>query len=44
METNYSCVYRDDLTIQVIFFGEGDKTDVVTMNSEATTDKAQPKL
>lgn len=37
----YSRRYRDDLTVQVIFFGEETGTGVVTMNSEATA-SAQP--
>jgi pyruvate dehydrogenase phosphatase len=32
----YSRRYRDDLTVEVIFFGEGDGSGGVTMNSEAT--------
>ena len=32
----YSRRYRDDLTVEVIFFGEGDSSGGVTMNSEAT--------
>ncbi|KAJ9141818.1 Protein phosphatase 2C [Pleurostoma richardsiae] len=36
----YSRRYRDDLTVQVIFFGHGDKTGEVVVNKEAT---APPK-
>jgi len=32
----YSRRYRDDLTVEVIFFGEGENTGSVVMNSEAT--------
>ncbi|KAI5784640.1 phosphatase 2C-like domain-containing protein [Geopyxis carbonaria] len=32
----YSRRYRDDLTVEVIFFGEGDKSGNVTVNEEAT--------
>lgn len=28
--------YSDDLTVQVIFFGQGEKTGEVTLNLEAT--------
>ncbi|KAL1959235.1 hypothetical protein VTO42DRAFT_2741 [Malbranchea cinnamomea] len=42
----YSRRYRDDLTVQVIFFGEEPGTGGVTMNPEATASAgtAQPKL
>jgi len=33
-ETN--TVSSDDLTVQVIFFGQGDKTGEVVVNTEAT--------
>jgi pyruvate dehydrogenase phosphatase len=33
----YSRRYRDDLTVEVIFFGEGEETGSVQINSEATT-------
>ncbi|KAH6645884.1 phosphatase 2C-like domain-containing protein [Truncatella angustata] len=33
----FSRRYRDDLTVQVIFFGNGQKTGEVLMNQEATT-------
>lgn len=32
----YSRRYRDDLTVEVIFFGEGENTGNVAINSEAT--------
>ncbi|KAI1616736.1 phophatase 2C family protein [Exophiala viscosa] len=32
----YSRRYRDDLTVEVIFFGEGEDTGAVVINSEAT--------
>jgi len=32
----YSRRYRDDLTVEVIFFGEGDKSGTVEVNEEAT--------
>lgn len=32
----FSRRYRDDLTVQVIFFGNGDKTGEVVVNSDAT--------
>ena len=32
----YSRRYRDDLTVEVIFFGEGENTGAVVMNGEAT--------
>lgn len=28
--------YRDDLTVEVIFFGDGDKTGDVAVNTEAS--------
>jgi len=34
----YSRRYRDDLTVQVIFFGYGEKTGEVVVNEEATAD------
>ena len=39
-------VDRDDLTVEVIFFGKGDKTGDVTMNHEASNPGlgAKPKL
>lgn len=33
----FSRRYRDDLTVQVIFFGNGEKTGEVLMNQDATT-------
>lgn len=32
----YSRRYRDDMTVQVIFFGEGENTGSVVVNAEAT--------
>ncbi|KAJ9642304.1 [Pyruvate dehydrogenase [acetyl-transferring]]-phosphatase 1, mitochondrial [Coniosporium tulheliwenetii] len=32
----YSRRYRDDLTVEVIFFGEGENTGTVTLNTEAS--------
>jgi len=32
----YARRYRDDLTVEVIFFGLGDKSGNVTLNQEAT--------
>ncbi|KAF7546185.1 hypothetical protein G7046_g9376 [Stylonectria norvegica] len=41
----FSRRYRDDLTVQVIFFGHGEKTGEVTVNLEATADEGiRPKL
>ncbi|KAK2734982.1 hypothetical protein FQN55_002310 [Onygenales sp. PD_40] len=42
----YSRRYRDDLTVEVIFFGEGPDSGNVTLNTEAsaTTTDARPKL
>lgn len=42
----YSRRYRDDLTVEVIFFGNGAKTGDVTVNHEATanTNDFKPKL
>jgi len=42
----YSRRYRDDLTVEVIFFGEGDKSGSVTLNVEASAagSDARPKL
>lgn len=34
---------RDDLTVQVIFFGDGPKTGEVTINLDATAETAEPK-
>ena len=41
-----NAVDRDDLTVEVIFFGKGDKTGDVTMNHEASNPGlgAKPKL
>lgn len=35
--------YRDDLTVQVIFFGNGEKTGEVSVNHEATAGNETPK-
>ncbi|KAI9891224.1 MAG: hypothetical protein M1814_002914 [Vezdaea aestivalis] len=35
--------YRDDMTVEVIFFGEGEKTDEVVLNLEASAPKDSPK-
>lgn len=35
--------YRDDLTVQVIFFGNGEKTGEITVNMEATAGTKAPK-
>jgi len=34
---------RDDLTVQVIFFGKGEKTGEVTVNLDATAQPDEPK-
>ncbi|KND94471.1 Protein phosphatase 2C-like protein C10F6.17c [Tolypocladium ophioglossoides CBS 100239] len=39
----FSRRYRDDLTVQVIFFGNGEKTGEVTLNLDATTEQDPPK-
>jgi pyruvate dehydrogenase phosphatase len=39
----FSRRYRDDLTVQVIFFGNGEKTGEVTVNHEATENMGAPK-
>ncbi|KAF5137430.1 Protein phosphatase 2C C10F6.17c [Metarhizium anisopliae] len=39
----FSRRYRDDLTVQVIFFGDGPKTGEVTINLDATAETAEPK-
>ncbi|EXJ86146.1 hypothetical protein A1O1_06516 [Capronia coronata CBS 617.96] len=36
----YSRRYRDDLTVEVVFFGEGENTGAVVVNSEATAQNA----
>jgi pyruvate dehydrogenase phosphatase len=38
----YSRRYRDDLTVQVIFFGYGEKTGEVVVNKEATAETNSP--
>lgn len=41
----FSRRYRDDLTVQVIFFGHGEKTGQVTMNLDASNNQdIRPKL
>ncbi|PHH77764.1 hypothetical protein CDD80_232 [Ophiocordyceps camponoti-rufipedis] len=39
----FSRRYRDDLTVQVIFFGNGEKTGDVTLNLDATYEPDPPK-
>ncbi|KAK0386469.1 hypothetical protein NLU13_6304 [Sarocladium strictum] len=39
----FSRRYRDDLTVQVIFFGQAEKTGEVTMNMEASAEGQAPK-
>ncbi|KAK7208956.1 hypothetical protein V2G26_016134 [Clonostachys chloroleuca] len=39
----FSRRYRDDLTVQVIFFGNGEKTGEVLVNPEATSPDENPK-
>ncbi|KAJ4158501.1 uncharacterized protein LMH87_009024 [Akanthomyces muscarius] len=39
----FSRRYRDDLTVQVIFFGNGPKTGEVSVNHEATANNGAPK-
>lgn len=39
----FSRRYRDDLTVQVIFFGNGPKTGEVLVNLDATADAAEPR-
>ncbi|EGX93203.1 protein phosphatase 2C [Cordyceps militaris CM01] len=39
----FSRRYRDDLTVEVIFFGNGPKTGEVTVNHEATANNGAPK-
>ncbi|KHO01951.1 protein phosphatase 2C [Metarhizium album ARSEF 1941] len=39
----FSRRYRDDLTVQVIFFGDGPKTGEVTINLDATAETAKPR-
>jgi len=38
--------FRDDLTVEVIFFGEGEATGTVMLNKEASAsaEAAKPKL
>ena len=35
--------FSDDLTVQVIFFGNGEKTGEVKVNTEATAEEPAPK-
>ena len=35
--------YRDDLTVEVIFFGEGNNTGNIILNQEASATSPQPK-
>lgn len=35
--------FSDDLTVQVIFFGQAEKTGEVTMNMEASAEGQAPK-
>ncbi|CZT06713.1 related to Type 2C Protein Phosphatase [Rhynchosporium agropyri] len=39
----YSRRYRDDLTVEVIFFGNGDKSGDVVVNKEASASAVEPK-
>ncbi|KAL5328204.1 hypothetical protein ACEPPN_001700 [Leptodophora sp. 'Broadleaf-Isolate-01'] len=39
----YSRRYRDDLTVEVIFFGNSDKSGDVVVNKEASASAAEPK-
>lgn len=39
----YSRRYRDDLTVEVIFFGEGESDGVVRVNEEASSQAVEPK-
>jgi pyruvate dehydrogenase phosphatase len=39
----YSRRYRDDLTVEVIFFGEGENTGSVTLNVEASAQPSEAK-
>ncbi|KAG6012633.1 hypothetical protein E4U54_007408, partial [Claviceps lovelessii] len=39
----FSRRYRDDLTVQVIFFGDAPKTGQITINLDATAPSAEPK-
>ncbi|KAF2745597.1 protein serine/threonine phosphatase 2C [Sporormia fimetaria CBS 119925] len=40
----FSRRYRDDLTVEVIFFGNGEATGNVTLNLEASAPTPEPKL
>lgn len=35
--------FRDDLTVEVIFFGEGTANGNVTLNKEASASASEPK-
>ncbi|PYI14183.1 phophatase 2C family protein [Aspergillus violaceofuscus CBS 115571] len=39
----YSRRYRDDVTVEVIFFGEGPDTRTITVNQEASASEETPK-
>lgn len=39
----YSRRYRDDLTVEVIFFGEGESDGIVRVNEEASSQATDPK-
>lgn len=43
MATDLLLPFRDDLTVQVIFFGNGEQTGEVTLNLEATAEQDAPK-
>jgi pyruvate dehydrogenase phosphatase len=43
MPSPYSRRYRDDLTVEVIFFGEGEDTGAVLINGEATAQAGNAK-
>ena len=36
-------IYSDDLTVQVIFFGQSEKTGEVTINLDASAEGQAPK-
>lgn len=47
LELYTNSTHRDDLTVQVIFFGEGDNNGQAVLNQEAsaaTTRETRPKL
>jgi len=39
---NATNLRSDDLTVQVIFFGDGEKTGQITLNLDATAKSNQP--